>query len=81
MIEPEYDCEDMDAFYASHPVIKPGRITYADLKRINAWGVEQGLDTDRSREIEAYRDEGYRAADAGLRMGLIDYGQASGEVD
>lgn len=52
-----------------------------DLRRINDWEVRHGLSPCRRSEIDAYQDEGYGAAQAGLQMDLIDYGQASGEEE
>lgn len=85
MADLEYDYDgtvnDFDEMYRDFPAIKPGRITYGDLRRINEWEVRHGLSHCRRDEIDAYQGEGHGAAQAGLLMGMIDYGQASGEVD
>ena len=71
-----------DDIFADFPTITPGRITWGDLRRIQAWRESHGIGQDCSQAIiDAYREEGHGAAAAGLQMGLIDYGQASGEVD
>lgn len=68
--------------FDDYPTLKPGRITYANLRAIVEWRDRHGINDEVSlATVEAYREEGYSAAQAGVQMGLIDYGQATGDPD
>ena len=65
-----------------YPRLTPGRISYATLRAIVKWRESHGIGDAVSLEmVNAYQEEGQTAAVAGLEMGLIDYGQASGCED
>jgi hypothetical protein len=64
------------------PKLTPGRITYAQLRSIVAWRDSHGIGGDVTLAmVDAFQEEGQTAPIAGLEMGLIDYGQASGCED
>ena len=69
---------DNDIF-ADFPEFKPGNIGWGTLYRIIEWEQRHGINTVGKEVLEAYREDGYGATQAGLMLGLIDYGQASGE--
>jgi hypothetical protein len=71
---------DVDIF-ADYPPITPGRITWAQLRAIVEWRDRHRIGDCSLATLEACREEGQSAARAGLELGLIDYGQASGDVD
>jgi hypothetical protein len=70
-----------DLDYSDYPKYTPGRIRYGTLFRILRWEEENGIAQVSEDEIRAYMEDGMSAAQAGLSLGLIDYGQASGETD
>lgn len=64
--------------FDDYPKFEPGRVGWGTLFKIVEWQDRHGIG-DISREtVEAFREDGYGAAQAGLMMGLIDYGQATG---
>lgn len=68
--------------FADFPTLTPGRITYGQLRQIVEWRTKHGLhDRPSQATLDACRDEGQSAAAAGLELGLIDYGQATGLSD
>jgi hypothetical protein len=70
------------SIFDDYPPIVPGRITYATLRRIVDWRERHGLGGDVTLAmVDAYQKEGQTAPIAGLEMGLIDYGQASGWIE
>lgn len=72
---------DLDIF-ADYPQITPGRITYGALRAIVAWRDRHGIgDHVTPATLDACAKEGQSAAQAGLELGLIDYGQATGCED
>jgi hypothetical protein len=72
----------MANIFDDYPGVIPGRITYPVLRRIVEWRDRHGIgDSKTMAMLDAYQDEGQTAAIAGLEMGLIDYGQASGCED
>lgn len=72
---------DLDIF-ADYPQITPGRITYGALRAIVVWRDRHGIgDHVTLATLDACADEGQSAAQAGLELGLIDYGQATGCED
>lgn len=68
---------ELDVF----PPITPGRIGWGTLRKIIEWEQRHGIGKVSQKTLDGYREEGYSAAQAGLELGLIDYGQASGDVD
>lgn len=72
---------DTDDLFADYPPLTPGRITWGTLLAIVEWQERHGIGSVSAETVRSYRDEGYGPAQAGLDMGLIDYGQASGEKD
>jgi hypothetical protein len=70
-----------DELFADYPPITPGRITYGQLRAIIEWQQRHGIADVSLATLEAYREEGQTAPIAGLELGLIDYGQASGQVE
>lgn len=60
------------------PRITPGKITWGDLYALQKWEQSHGISSITKSDIDDYREEGYRAIDAGLQLGLIDYAQATG---
>lgn len=69
--------EEPDIF-ADYPAITPGHIGWGTLLRIVEWEKRHGIGSTSAETVKAYREEGYSAAQAGLELGLVDYGQASG---
>lgn len=73
---------DEDELFADYPPLTPGRITYGTLVAIVKWRERHGIGGDVTEDtVLAYREEGQTAGRAGLEMGLIDYGQATGADD
>ena len=74
--------DDGDALFADFPRLTPGRITYGTLLAIVEWRDRHGIGGDVSKDtVLAYQEEGQTAGRAGLELGLIDYGQATGCED
>ena len=72
---------DEDALFADYPPLTPGRITYGTLLAIVKWRERHGIGGDvTASTLNACREEGQTAARAGLELGLIDYGQATGDA-
>jgi hypothetical protein len=70
------------SLFDDYPPLTPGRITYSTLRRIVEWREAHGIGDGVSLSmVNAYQEEGQTAAIAGLEMGLIDYGQATGCED
>ena len=67
--------------FADYPEITPGRITYGQLRDIIEWRGRHAIGDVSLAMLGCYRDEGQGAARAGLELGLIDYGQASGDTE
>jgi hypothetical protein len=72
---------DVNELFADYPQIVPGRITWSALLRIVEWQERHGIADVTAETVRACREEGQGAAQAGLSLGLIDYGQASGCED
>lgn len=72
---------DFDTMFEDYPKITPGRITYGTLLALVEWRDRHGIGGVSKNTVLAYREEGQTAAIAGLELGLIDYGQASGCED
>ncbi len=70
-----------DDLFADFPPLTPGRITYGTLRAIIEWQERHGIGDVSLATLEACREEGMGAARAGLELGLIDYGQATGQTD
>ena len=45
------------------------------------WQDRNGIGDVSADTVRVYRDEGYGAAQAGVMLGLLDYGQATGCED
>ena len=71
----------MDDIFADFPPLTPGRIMWGTLFKIIEWEQRHGIGSTSRETLRAYMDDGYGAAQAGLELGLIDYGQASGCED
>ena len=69
---------EADDLFADYPKYTPGRIGWGTLLQIVEWQDRHGIGDASAETVRAYREEGYGAAQAGLMLGLIDYGQASG---
>ena len=69
--------QDADIF-ADYPEYTPGQIGWGTLLRIVEWQDRNGIGDVSADTVRAYRDEGYGAAQAGVMLGLLDYGQATG---
>lgn len=68
-----------DDIFDDYPAFTPGQIGYGTLRRIIEWQERHGLgEPNIQRKVDAYREDGYSAAQAGLELGLIDYPQATG---
>ncbi len=68
-----------DELFADYPIFTPGHITYRTLLAIIDWRNRHGISDNISKDtVLAYQEEGQSAAIAGLELGLIDYGQATG---
>lgn len=63
------------------PHITPGQIGWGTLRNIIEWEQRCGIGNVSQKTLDFYREEGYSAAQTGLELGLIDYGQASGDDD
>jgi hypothetical protein len=64
------------------PKLTPGRISYGQLRAIVEWRERHGIGGDVTLAmVDAFQEEGQTAPIAGLELGLIDYGQASGCED
>ena len=72
---------EADELYADYPKYTTGRIGWGTLLQIVEWQDRHGIGDVSAETVQAYREEGYGAAQAGLMLGLIDYGQASGCED
>ena len=72
--------QDADIF-ADYPEYTPGKIGWGTLLRIVEWQDRHGIGDVSADTVRAYRDEGYGAAQAGVMLGLLDYGQATGCED
>ena len=72
--------QDADIF-ADYPEYTPGQIGWGTLLRIVEWQDRNGIGDVSADTVRAYRDEGYGAAQAGVMLGLLDYGQATGCED
>ena len=70
-----------DDIFSDYPKYTAGRITWAVLFAIVAWRNRHGVASISADDVREYRDEGYGPSQAGLEMGLIDYGQATGIYD
>lgn len=70
--------DDADAMFADFPRLTPGRITYGTLLAIVEWRDRHGIGDVSKETVLAYQEEGQTAGRAGLELGLIDYGQATG---
>lgn len=73
--------ESADELFADYPSLVPGKITYSLLNQIIDWQRRHNIGSVSHSTLDACREEGMRAAQAGLELGLIDYGQASGCED
>lgn len=69
---------DQQDIFADYPKYAAGRIGWGTLLQIVEWEQRHGIGTTSAEMVRAYREEGYGAAQAGLMLGLIDYGQATG---
>ncbi len=68
-----------DELFADYPSFTPGHITYRTLLAIIDWRNCHDIGDNISKAtVLAYQEEGQSAAVAGLELGLIDYGQATG---
>jgi hypothetical protein len=72
---------EADDLFADYPKYTTGRIGWGTLLQIVEWQDRHGIGDVSAETVQAYREEGYGAAQAGLMLGLIDYGQASGCED
>lgn len=72
---------DPDDIFADYPKFTPGRIGWGTLFAIFEWQERHGIASTTRPILEAYHEEGQSAAVAGLTLGLIDYGQATGCED
>ena len=72
---------DEDDIFADYPKYTPGPIGWGTLLRIVEGEQRHGIGSTSAETVRAYREEGYGAAQAGLMLGLIDYGQATGCED
>ena len=72
--------QDADIF-ADYPEYTPGQIGWGTLLRIVEWQDRNGIGDVSADTVRAYRDEVYGAAQAGVMLGLLDYGQATGCED
>ena len=70
--------DEADAMFADYPRLTPGRITYGTLLAIVEWRDRHGIGGVPKETVLAYQEEGQMAGRAGLELGLIDYGQATG---
>lgn len=68
---------DEDIF-ADYPKYTPGQIGWGTLLRIVEWEQRHGIGSTSAETVRAYQEEGYGAAQAGVMLGLLDYGQATG---
>jgi hypothetical protein len=69
----------MNELFEDYPTITPGRITYAQLRAVVDWRHKHNIGGDVTLAmVDAFQEEGQTAPIAGLELGLIDYGQASG---
>lgn len=73
--------EGEDSLFADYPKLTPGRITYGTLLEIVEWLDRHGIGNVSKNMVLAYQEEGHSAGRAGLELGLIDYGQATGRDD
>lgn len=73
--------DDVDDLFADYPKITPGRITWSQLHAIVDWQERHGIADVTHGTLAACWEEGQSAARAGLELGLIDYGQATGSDD
>ncbi len=69
---------DDDDIFADYPKYTPGQIGWGTLLRIVEWEQSHGIGNVSAETVNAYREEGYGAAQAGVMLGLLDYGQATG---
>ena len=72
---------DQVDIHADYPQYTPGQITYGVLRRIIEWQQRHGICDTTLATLDSCREEGVPAARAGLELGLMDYGQASGDPD
>jgi len=70
-----------DDIFSDYPKYTAGRITWGVLLAIVEWRIRHGLESVSADDVRGYREEGYGPSQAGLEMGLIDYGQATGSYD
>lgn len=70
-----------DDIFADFPPLRPGMIMWGTLFKIIEWEQRHGIGNVSRETLKGYQEEGYGAAQAGLELGLIDYGQASGSED
>ena len=71
----------MANIFDDYPQFTAGRIGYGTLYKIIEWEQRHGINNVSRGTIDACREEGLKAAQAGLELGLIDYGQATGCED
>lgn len=71
----------MTDIFEDYPTFVPGRIGYGTLQKIIEWEQKHGIGHVTWEQVCAYREDGHSAAEVGLMLGLIDYGQASGCED
>ncbi len=71
----------VDDIFNDKPKVTPGKITYRLLFDLLEWQIRHGISDTTEETIEGFREDGYRAWEVGLELGLIDYPQASGCVD
>ncbi len=67
-----------DDIFADYPKYTPGQIGWGTLLRIVEWEQRHGIGSTSAETVRAYQEEGYGAAQAGVMLGLLDYGQATG---
>jgi len=67
--------------WEDYPDYIPGNIHYGVLRRILNWEEKWGIATISHAQLDDYRFDGVSAAQAGLELGLIDFGEATGQTD
>lgn len=72
---------EADELFADYPKYTPGRIGWGTLLQIVEWQDRHGIGDVSAETVRSYREEGYGAAQAGVMLGLLDYGQATGCED
>lgn len=68
----------VEDLFRDKPKITAGRITYRLLFDLLDWQIKHGIANTTRETIEGFREDGYRAYEAGLELGLIDYPEATG---